>query len=415
MYSEIDAKYAPLPGYRLSERLGAGGYGEVWKAEAPGGLTKAIRFVFGQQHEKRASRELRALELIKQLRHPFLLSLERIEVVEGRLLIVTELAEGSVKDRFDACRLEDSAGIPRDELLRYLRDAADALDYMAEAHGLQHLDIKPENLLLLAGHVKVADFRLVKDVKNSDASLVGGMTPLYAAPEVFRGQPSRQSDQYSLAILYQEMLTGTLPFVGGNAAELTLQHLNEEPDLTALSGGDRYVVSRALSKDPSHRYFACREFVEALVQVSANESSFATSTDAPETGGHSPWQVEPTTGTNRPTELFDDETEAETQREERLFVVLPPIERSVVELPPVIVNTGEFSPAPTLFLGIGGAAGRVLCHLKQDIKKQLGEAPLPAMQVLVVDTDAKALAELARCDGKGLDVDETLNVPLRRP
>ena len=76
------------------------------------------------------------------------------------------------------------------------------------------LDIKPENLLLLADHVKVADFGLVKDVKQSSASLVGGMTPLYAAPEVFRGLPGRQSDQYSLAIVYQEMLTGRLPFVG---------------------------------------------------------------------------------------------------------------------------------------------------------------------------------------------------------
>jgi serine/threonine protein kinase len=256
-------------------RLGAGGYGEVWKVEAPGGLTKAIKLVFGQQHEKRAARELRALELIKQMRHPFLISLERIEVVDGRLLIITELADGSVKDRFDACRKEQLPGIPRDELVRYLRDAADALDYMAEAHGLQHLDIKPENLLLLAGHVKVADFGLVKDVRQSDASLVGGMTPLYAAPETFRGQPSRQTDQYSLAIVYQEMLTGTLPFVGSNAAELTLQHLNDEPDLNSLSGADRYVVSRALSKDPSHRYVTCREFVEALLNVAPEGAPYA--------------------------------------------------------------------------------------------------------------------------------------------
>ena len=63
------------------------------------------------------------------------------------------------------------------------------------------------------------------------------------------------------------MLTGTLPFAGGNAAELTLQHLNDEPDLSSLSATDRYAVSRALSKDPQHRYATCREFVDALFKA----------------------------------------------------------------------------------------------------------------------------------------------------
>src|SRR6476660_8204153 len=267
---EPDINFEPLPGYRLIERLGSGGYGEVWRAEAPGGLTKAIKFVFGRHDEKRASIELRALDHVRGVRHPFLLSLERIEVVDGRLLVVTEMADASVKDRFDICRRDGLRGIPRDELIGYMRDTADALDFMSETHALQHLDIQPENLLLLAGHVKVADFGLVKNMRQSQASLVGGMTPLYAAPEVFRGTPSRYSDQYSLAIVYQEMLTGTIPFAGCNSAELTLQHLNDEPDISVLALGDRYAVSRALSKDPQHRYANCREFVETLAKASAS-------------------------------------------------------------------------------------------------------------------------------------------------
>ncbi|MEX0612350.1 MAG: serine/threonine-protein kinase [Pirellulales bacterium] len=339
MTTDIDVNIEPLPGYRLIEHLGTGGYGEVWRAEAPGGLTKAIKFVFGQHHEKRAANELRALHHIRGVRHPFLLSLERIEVVDGRLLVVSELADGSVKDRFEACRREGLAGIPRGELLEYLRDAADALDFMSQSHALQHLDIKPENLLVLAGHVKVADFGLVKDVRQSHASLVGGMTPLYAAPEVFRGAPSSHSDQYSLAIVYQEMLTGTLPFAGCNAAELTLQHLNEEPDLSPLSAADRYAVSRALAKDPQHRYPTCRAFVEALLKAEANpvgaeaaSRSMPFAAPAEFTGG--------ATGPVVPTDVFDECESADWQATSaEMLVELPPTEqqaRALVGLRPEV-------------------------------------------------------------------------------
>ena len=116
----------PILGYEVTERIGAGGYGEVWKANAPGGLTKAIKFVYGYLDDERARRELKALSRVKLVRHPFLLSLERIEVVDGQLLIVTELADKSLKDRQDECKAAGMVGIPREELLGYLRDAADA-------------------------------------------------------------------------------------------------------------------------------------------------------------------------------------------------------------------------------------------------------------------------------------------------
>src|SRR5271154_1228559 len=110
----------PIPGYRLIRRLGTGGYGEVWQTTAPGGLTKAIKVIFGHMRDTRAEQELRALSRIKEVRHPFLLSLERYEIIEDQVFIVTEVADGSLMDRFEECRRSGLPGIPRDELLGYM-------------------------------------------------------------------------------------------------------------------------------------------------------------------------------------------------------------------------------------------------------------------------------------------------------
>src|SRR5947209_14939185 len=96
----------PIPGYRLLERLGSGGYGEVWKCEAPGGIHKAIKIVHGdlrttdEDGQHRSDQELKALRRVQSVRHPYLLSLERYDVIDGRLMIVTELADCSLADRF---------------------------------------------------------------------------------------------------------------------------------------------------------------------------------------------------------------------------------------------------------------------------------------------------------------------------
>src|SRR4051794_11074200 len=212
----------PIPGYRLIEPLGSGGFGEAWKCEAPGGIHKAIKFVFGNLNTldsegARAEQELKALHRVKEVRHPFVLSMDRIEVVEGELVIVMELADKNLHEAYEECVGAGLVGIPRDTLLRYIRDAAEALDHMNEKHGLQHLDIKPRNLFLVSDRVKVADFGLVKHLERSGASgVLGAVTPLYAAPETFTNDISERSDQYSLAIVYQELLTGQRPFNGKN-------------------------------------------------------------------------------------------------------------------------------------------------------------------------------------------------------
>jgi serine/threonine protein kinase len=260
----------PIPGYRLRERLGRGGFGEVWKCEAPGGLFKAIKFVCGNGdglHEAdQAEEELRAVERIKAIRHPFLLSMDRVEVVEGELLIVTELADKNLFNLFQECRQAGLPGIPRSELLAYLREAAEVLDLLNLQHGLQHLDVKPHNFFLVSNHVKVADFGLVSSLGAGGIQL-GAITPLYASPEVFLGKLSARSDLYSLAVVYQELLTGTLPYQGKNSRQLLLQHTTGAPDLGALPEAERPLVARALAKDPEERFPTCLDFIRALRAV----------------------------------------------------------------------------------------------------------------------------------------------------
>src|SRR5438552_809914 len=158
----------PIPGYRLIEPLGSGGFGEVWKCEAPGGLFKAVKFVRGADDEQlhreansSSEQELRSFNLIKTVRHPFIVSIDRVELVRGELVIVMELADRSLHDLLKEWRQAGHPGVPRGELLNYLREAAEALDVIAVEYGLQHLDVKPRNLFLLHGHAKVGDFGLV--------------------------------------------------------------------------------------------------------------------------------------------------------------------------------------------------------------------------------------------------------------
>jgi len=280
----------PIPGYCLIEPLGKGGFGEVWKCQAPGGFLKAIKFVSGgtsmdAAQSWLAEQELKAIDLIKNIRHPFILTVERAEVQGGTLLIVMELAERNMQDLLMECEGRGLPGIPRVELLNYLAEAAEALDLMNFQHGLQHLDVKPQNLFLVGGHVKVADFGLVNrlpETKPSDArsSKAGtaprGLTPRYAAPEILQHRISRRSDQYSLAIVYQELLTGELPFKGRSGRELFLQHLQARPDLAPLPEEDRAVVAQALAKDSEERFASCRDFVRALSLSSPTVTAPAT-------------------------------------------------------------------------------------------------------------------------------------------
>lgn len=270
---ELQPGYEPIPGHVLQVRLGRGGFGEVWKASAPGGFEVALKFVRLERRVR--ATEQRALEAIKEIHHPNLLSVFGAYQKDDFLIIAMELAERTLDQRFREARADGLPGIPREELLEYVAEAAKGLDYLNQthhvagegpAHGIQHCDIKPQNLLLSGGSVKVGDFGLARCLEHSLGSHTGSMTAAYAAPEFFKGQTSNHSDQYSLAVTYCLLRGGRLPFTG-NSAELMAGHLSREPDLTMLPPKERPVVARALAKDPKDRWPSCGEFVKTLLGV----------------------------------------------------------------------------------------------------------------------------------------------------
>jgi len=403
----------PIPGYLVRERLGAGGYGEVWKADAPGGLTKAIKIIYGCCDDERAARELAALNRMKQVHHPFLLSLERIERIDGHLMIVTELATSNLKQEFDKCRESDLVGIPRNELLAHLHDAADALDYISQQYSLQHLDVKPENLLLVGGRIKVADFGLVKDLQDVNSSIIGGMTPVYAAPELFDGRPSIHSDQYSLAIVYQEMLTGVPPFEGRTTAQLAAQHLHSRPRLDRLPASDKPTIVRALAKDPEQRFASCREMIEALLDAAPNPRSRTVRAPLRPKVESAPALPRAETEVISRDAITAARAVAGSSSRNKTQVTETPL--AARNLPPLPLALTEIECRPTIFLGIGGLAVRTLQTLHQRIEMRFGDpAALPALQFLLFETDAESLKMATNGGQAPLRNESAVFLPLRQ-
>jgi serine/threonine protein kinase len=426
----LEAGTEPIPGYKLIERLGGGGFGEVWKAEAPGGLHKAIKFVYGDLQTaspdgQRAEQELKALSRVKTVRHPYILSLERYDIIDGQLLIVMELADRNLWDRFKECRTQGLQGIPRAELLSYLEESAEALDLMNGQYQLQHLDIKPQNIFLVYNHIKVADFGLVKDLQGMTATVTGGVTPVYAAPETFDGVVSRYCDQYSLAIVFQELLTGQRPFAGTNVHQLIMQHVQGKPNLSSLPAEDQGTIGRALSKSPDERFPTCGDMVRALRAKGEGEAGQAVPAPSrpfprKETSGAFPiprtftapprpeaqaTPVSPPLQTPPPTAAFRPSVDKKEPQPDG-----PPPVEAVAE----VTGSGELFPALVIGLGLTGLG--VLQQLRKEIRENFASpTSLPNLRLLYVDTDPDG-PQLATRPGEGsvLAASEVLLAKLNR-
>jgi serine/threonine-protein kinase len=272
MSLRLEAGAEPTAGYALVRPLGRGGFGEVWEATAPGGIPVALKFIRLDTIE--AGSEQRALDILRNIRHPHLLDVQFARRVEDCLVIAMPLCDQSLMDRLRACQALGLPGLPRDELLGYMEELAGAIDFLNEARhptadglrvGVQHRDIKPHNVFLVGGGVRLADFGLAKILQEArDTSHTGAMSPHYVPPEMIEGRVSQRSDQYSLAVTYFQLRTGQLPYAVKAINQILYAHLYTAPDLSVLPEAERQVVLRALAKRPEDRWPACREFALAL-------------------------------------------------------------------------------------------------------------------------------------------------------
>lgn len=305
------------PGYRLESFLGRGQFGQVWRSTAPGGTLQAVKFI--DLNDGQWEKEYAGIQRVKQIRHPNLMpilaiwllgsdgkalresltdntlsgestsSAETTELalpatdedwlakhsgrLQARWMVVSMLLGGkNLQQRLEECIAEGASGIPPKELLTLMDEAAKGLDYLNSSRdphlgsgALQHCDVKPANIVLVGSSAVVCDFGLARIMARDQvtASSICG-TPAYMAPETISGKPSRNSDQYSLAITYYQLRTGTLPLSDGTLWQMLDAHRTGKLNFDGVSDAEQEVLRRATALQWDQRFPSNGEMIEAL-------------------------------------------------------------------------------------------------------------------------------------------------------
>jgi hypothetical protein len=232
----------------------------------------APHLVWEKESVERFVREARSAA---KLKHPGIVTIYDVGQEGGWYYFVMEYLEGEMLTAV----IEQRGPLPPDEAVRILRPLADALDY-AHHRGLVHRDIKPGNVHIgLEEHVTLTDFGIARAAQESRLTATGTIvgTPEYMSPEQVRGLTAdARSDQYSLAVVAYEMLSGRVPFEADSTLALLHMVAYEPPppihEVRAdLPVGVQTVLARALAKQPGDRYATAREFVDALERAMAGE------------------------------------------------------------------------------------------------------------------------------------------------
>ncbi len=215
-----------------------------------------------------AERFVREARTIASFDHPNILSVYDFGSSPDVYLVLPLIEGGSLKDRL-------GAPIPSPLVVDWLRQVAAALDY-AHARGVLHRDIKPANIMVnREGHLLLADFGIARSTELTGLTQPGDLlgTPNYMSPEQAIGKIlDGRSDQYSLAVMGYEMLTGSVPFHADTPLLVLNKHVRDMPEppsrrIPGIPPEVDAVFARVLAKDPLDRYSTCSEFVEDLARA----------------------------------------------------------------------------------------------------------------------------------------------------
>lgn len=272
---DLEVGAEPFPGLRLVQLRGRGGFAEVWEARNERDEPIALKFISASKTTTTV-KEVKSLQAIQLLHHPNILRTDRVWCVGGYIVIAMELADASLLDMLIAYDAEFKTPIPPGALIPYMRQAAAALDFMnSRIHthegrkvGFQHCDVKPSNLLVCGNVVKIADFGLAAPTVAMHNNYLKCGTLDFAAPEIHRGDLTDRSDQYSLAISYYYLRTGSFPFPPPpDGFKRKYSYARPAPDIGAVDRNERRILERALDVAPERRWPSCASLVNELDHV----------------------------------------------------------------------------------------------------------------------------------------------------
>jgi serine/threonine protein kinase len=317
--------------YRLIRMLGQGGFSDVYLGEHVYLKTQtAVKVLQTRLVGSSLDDFLKEALTIARLDHPNIVRVLDFGVEDTTpFLIMAYAPHGTLRQRYP-----NGSVVPLTAVVSYVRQIASALQY-AHNERIIHRDIKPENMLLGRNdEVLLSDFGIAiiaQSTLQQDAQGVVG-TVAYMAPEQIQGKPRPASDQYSLAVIVYEWLSGFRPFRGG-FTELCAQHMFAPPPplrekLPGIHPAVEQVVQKALTKDPQQRYPNIQAFADALEgasRVAVQQVS-------------TPVGMQPTP----PLQPYDPEGLTVLSQSPSLpprEALTPPSPQSNAQLPPTIVST----------------------------------------------------------------------------
>ncbi len=264
-----------LGAYQILEPIGQGGMATVYKAMQPAmNRTVAVKILTAQMASNATflARFKQEAQMIASLEHPHILPVLDLGEQDGLVYIAMRyMGFGTVQSRIA------NGPVPLRDIARWVEQIASALDY-AHQRGVVHRDVKPTNVLLDSqNNAFLADFGIAKWMEGSiqltGSAVIG--TPQYMSPEQGQGlKIDGRSDEYSLAVMAYEMITGQPPFQAETPLAIVLKHVTE-PLTPPLAINPRVppavsdVIVKALNKSPDDRYPTTVAFAETLSKAIA--------------------------------------------------------------------------------------------------------------------------------------------------